>query len=102
MPQKKLEIERLAGLFENGTGSNINTGSGLNAYYRKYALIQKGVDTDWMSLPLQNSFNHKHSIYLEGGTPNLRYGVDGSFNLSDGVMKGTERNRYSAGFFFRL
>ena len=95
---EKLEIERLAGLFENGTGSNINTGSGLNAYYRKYALIQKGVDTDWMSLPLQNSFNHKHSIYLEGGTPNLRYGVDGSFNLSDGVMKGTERNRYSAGF----
>ena len=54
---EKLEIERLAGLFENGTGSNINTGSGLNAYYRKYALIQKGVDTDWMSLPLQNSFN---------------------------------------------
>ena len=52
---EKLEIERLAGLFENGTGSNINTGSGLNAYYRKYALIQKGVDTDWMSLPLQNS-----------------------------------------------
>jgi len=40
---EKLEIERLAGLFENGTGSNINTGSGLNAYYRKYALIQKGV-----------------------------------------------------------
>ena len=28
---EKLEIERLAGLFENGTGSNINTGSGLNA-----------------------------------------------------------------------
>ena len=28
----------------------------------------------------------------------MRYGVDGSFNLSDGVMKGTERNRYSAGF----
>ena len=39
---EKLEIERLAGLFENGTGSNINTGSGLNAYYRKYALIQIG------------------------------------------------------------
>ena len=33
----------------------------------------------------------KHSIYLEGGTPNLRYGVDGSFNIADGVMKGTER-----------
>ena len=43
---EKLEIERLAGLFETGTGSNINTGSGLNAYYKKYALIQKGIDTD--------------------------------------------------------
>ena len=28
----------------------------------------------------------------------MRYGVDGSFNIADGVMKGTERNRYSAGF----
>ncbi len=95
---EKLEIERLAGLFENGTGSNINTGSGLNAYYRKYALIQKRSRYGLDVIAFTNSFNHKHSIYLEGGTPNLRYGVDGSFNLSDGVMKGTERNRYSAGF----
>ena len=36
---EKLEIERLAGLFENGTGSNINTGSGLNAYYLNSATL---------------------------------------------------------------
>lgn len=94
---EKLEIERLAGLFEKGSYDNVTTGQGLNHYYEKYALIKKGVDTDWLSLPLQNSFNHQHSLYLEGGTPNLRYGVDGMFNLSDGVMKGTERNRYSVG-----
>ena len=35
---EKLEIERLAGLFENGTGSNINTGSGLNAYFRFFSV----------------------------------------------------------------
>ena len=68
---EKLEIERLAGLFENGTGSNINTGSGLNAYYRKYALIQKGVDTDWMSLPLQNSFNPVSYTHLTLPTNSL-------------------------------
>lgn len=95
---EKLEIERLAGLFDKGQANIPSTAVGMNNYYKKYALIQKGVDTDWMSIPLQNSFNHKHSIYLEGGTPNLRYGVDGSFNIADGVMKGTERNRYSAGF----
>ena len=95
---EKLEIERLAGLFDKGQSNIPSTAVGMNNYYKKYALIQKGVDTDWMSIPLQNSFNHKHSVYLEGGTPNLRYGVDGSFNIADGVMKGTERNRYSAGF----
>lgn len=70
----------------------------MNAYYRKYALIQKGVDTDWMSLPLQNAFDHKHSVYIEGGTPNLRYGVDASYNGVNGVMKGSGRDRYSIGF----
>lgn len=95
---EKLEIERLAGLFDKGQNNNSTTAQGLNHYYERYALIQKGVDTDWMSLPLQNSFNQKHSIYLEGGTPNLRYGVDGSFSPGNGVMKGTKRDRYTAGF----
>ena len=91
---QKLEIERLSGLFENG----IDTAQGMNAYYKKYALIQKGIDTDWMSLPLQNAFDHKHSVYIEGGTPNLRYGVDASYNGVNGVMKGSGRDRYSIGF----
>lgn len=93
---QKLEIERLAGLFDRE--NNIDTSQGMNAYYRKYALIQKGIDTDWMSLPLQNAFDHKHSVYIEGGTPNLRYGVDASYNGVNGVMKGSGRDRYSIGF----
>ncbi len=48
--------------------------------------------------PLRNAFDHKHSLYLEGGTPNLRWGVDASFNAADGVMKGSDRDRYSVGF----
>ena len=95
---QKLEIERLAGLFEKGNNNNIDTSQGMNAYYKKYAYIQKGVDTDWMSLPLQNAFDHKHSVYIEGGTPNLRYGVDASYNGVNGVMKGSGRDRYSIGF----
>lgn len=64
----------------------------------KICLHSKGVDTDWMSLPLQNAFDHKHSVYIEGGTPNLRYGVDASYNGVNGVMKGSGRDRYSIGF----
>lgn len=90
---QKLEIERLAGLFEDD-----NLGQGITDYNKRFAQIQRGVDTDWLSIPLRNAFDHKHSLYLEGGTPNLRYGVDASFNAADGVMKGSSRDRYSVGF----
>ena len=95
---EKLEIERLAGLYDKGNNGNSSTAMGMNHYYERYALIQRGVDTDWLSLPLRNAFDHKHSIFIEGGTPNLRYGIDASYNGTDGVMKGSGRDRYSAGF----
>lgn len=95
---EKLEIERRAGLYDKGNNGNNTTADGLNKYYEKYALIQSGIDTDWLSLPLRNAFDHKHSLYIEGGTPNLRYGVDASYNGSNGVMKGSGRDRYSIGF----
>ena len=95
---EKLEIERRAGLYDKGNSGNNTTADGLNKYYEKYALIQSGIDTDWLSLPLRNAFDHKHSLYIEGGTPNLRYGVDASYNGGNGVMKGSGRDRYSIGF----
>lgn len=90
---EKLEIERLAGLFDN-----TNLGDEINDYNEKYSLIQRGVDTDWMVYPLRNAFDHKHSLYIEGGTQNLRYGVNGSYNGKKGVMKGSGRDQYSVGF----
>lgn len=90
---EKLEIERLAGVFDNS-----DFGQSLTDYNKKYAQIQRGVDTDWLSIPLRNAFDHKHSVYIEGGTQNLRYGVDASYNGTNGVMKGSSRNRYSIGF----
>ncbi len=47
------------------------------------AEIQRGVDTDWMVLPLRNAFDHKHSLFIEGGTQNLRWGVDASYTVSN-------------------
>lgn len=90
---EKLEMERLAGLFENSNMENQ-----IFDYNRKFAQIQRGVDTDWMVLPLRNAFDHKHSLFIEGGTQNLRWGVDASYNAANGVMKGSGRDRYSVGF----
>ena len=96
---EKLEIERLAGLFDVSAGDNM--GNIINSYSKKYVQIRKGVDTNWLVLPLRNSFDHKHSVYVEGGTQNLRYGVDASYNGTIGVMKGSSRDRYSVGFSFK-
>ena len=43
-------------------------------------------DTDWMVLPLRNAFDHKHSLFVEGGTQNLRWGVDASYNGANGCL----------------
>ena len=86
---EKLEMERLAGLFDNSNMENQ-----ILDYNKRFAQIQRGVDTDWMVLPLRNAFDHKHSLFIEGGTQNLRWGVDASYNAANGVMKGSGRDRY--------
>lgn len=94
---EKLEIERRAGLFEVGSGNISTEAEGVNAYNKKLGLILRGIDTDWLSLPLRNGFDQKHSVFIEGGTQNLRYGIDGSFNKVQGVMKDSGRDRYGIG-----
>lgn len=94
---EKLEIERRAGLFEKGYPGINSESAGVNAYNQKLALIKRGIDTDWLSIPLRNGFDQKHSVFIEGGTQNLRYGIDGSFNKVQGVMKGSGRDRYAVG-----
>ena len=94
---EKLEIERRAGLFEKGYPGINSESAGVNAYNQKLALIKRGIDTDWLSIPLRNGFDQKHSVFIEGGTQNLRYGIDDSFNKVQGVMKGSGRDRYAVG-----
>ena len=94
---EKLEIERRAGLFEpqdhdGGWGA-------MNEYNRKLQRIKEGVDTDWLSIPLQNTFEHQHSIFIEGGNKDLRYGIKGVFHNTPGVMKHSSRKRAGTGFF---
>lgn len=43
-------------------------------YNAKLNNVARGVDTYWLSKPLRTVFNQKHSLYLDGGTENLRWG----------------------------
>ena len=84
----KLELERRAG-FYGETGSIENILNRNNSYRKKYLEVQRGVNTYWLSQPLQTTFAHRHGINLEGGDETLRYKLYVGFNQAPGVMKKT-------------
>ena len=85
---QKLELERLAGLYDS------NSGSLDQSYYDKLAAVSSGTNTDWINKPVRNSFSHAHSLSVSGRGSGLDYNITGSVSLTDGVMKGDARDRY--------
>lgn len=67
-------------------------------YYARYKGILEGANTYWLSQPVQHAFSHAHSLFVEGGVDNVRYGVDVSYNKNRGVMKESGRDRFGLGF----
>lgn len=95
---EKLEIERKAG-FYTPDGTYTDRYEKEQEYFAKLANVKRGVDTYWLSKPLNSVFNHKHSLYIDGGGENLRFGFDVNYTNQDGVMKGSLRDRMGAGFY---
>lgn len=95
--REKLEAEVAAGSFED---DDPYEKLGLEGQYlMKLLNIQRGVDTYWLGLPLQTAFSHKHSLYVDGGSDVLRYGLQLTYHNEDGVMKESYRNRMEAGLY---
>lgn len=86
--REKIEAEYAAGLFE---------GYAIEGYHRRLFNVEKGVNTDWMALPLRNAVNSKHYFRLEGGSRELRYAIDVNYFGNKGVMKGSERKNFGIG-----
>ena len=98
--REKLATEVAAGLFQADPESNdiAEAQSSLDKIYNaKLNNVARGVDTYWLSKPLRTVFNQKHSLYLDGGTENLRWGADLSYTSGEGVMKGSFRDRMAGG-----
>ncbi|WP_303011831.1 SusC/RagA family TonB-linked outer membrane protein [uncultured Bacteroides sp.] len=98
--REKLQTEVAAGLFKADPESEnyISEQNSLDEIYnKKLNNVVRGVNTYWLSKPLRTVFNHKHSLYLDGGTEDLRWGVDLSYNKDAGVMKESFRDRMAAG-----
>lgn len=59
--------------------------------------VRRGVKTDWLAQPLQNVFNHSHSLNVSGGVESIRYGLDLNYGTHNGAMAGSYRDNAGAG-----
>lgn len=94
--REKLETERLAGLYDS---NNPEIDPYTNGYYQRLNNVLTGVDTYWLSQGLRTALNHKHSVFIDGGENDVRWGVELGFRGTEGVMKHSSRKNANAAFY---
>lgn len=98
----KLELERRVGFYDIDKSDGYTPEYTLKKeYYEKLANVKEGVDTYWLAKPLRTVFNHNHSLYIDGGSNSVRFGIDMKYSNQDGVMKGSRRENLGAGAYIQ-
>lgn len=92
---EKLEYELQAGLYDGTGKSRYEKDLAYNEIYKR---VRAGVNTDWMSKPLRNSFTQNHNVNISGGEEYIRYSLSARYGSEKGVMKESKRDRYSMSF----
>lgn len=83
---EKLDLEYASGLYSTayyGSSDQIL----FEQYYNKKLEVLRGVDTDWLSIPVRTAFEHRHGLNIEGGDRTLRYKIYLGLNNQPGTMK---------------
>lgn len=93
---EKLEAERLAGLYDSTTPE---IDSYTDSYYQRLNNVLTGVDTYWLSQGLRTALSNKHSVFIDGGENDVRWGVELGFRGVEGVMKHSSRKNANAAFY---
>lgn len=91
-PEQKLELERLAGLYDTTDGSLDE------AYAYKLQKIRQGVNDDWLHAPLRIPFSYNTSLALSSRGEKLDFRANASLNDTYGVMKGDKRSSKGLNF----
>ena len=90
--REKLEYEQKAGLFDYTSVPSMK----VEEYIKSN--VSKGVNTDWLAQPVRNAVSHSHSLYLEGGSDAVIYGLGANYNRNNGVMKKSYREVLGVSF----
>ena len=92
--REKLELEKRVGLYSKPSDPDQNWR--LQRYY-SYLLdeVNSGVNTYWLSKPLQTSVGQRHALKVEGGDKSFRYSASLQWNDIRGVMKESYRKTFN-------
>ncbi|PUZ25522.1 SusC/RagA family TonB-linked outer membrane protein [Chitinophaga parva] len=91
---EKLEFERLSQVYYKPT-DQWNTDQ---RYASRMAAVQSGINTYWLSEPVQLGLSNRHSVQLNGGNSDLMFNAGASYGMQNGVMKGSSRSAWSGNF----
>jgi len=89
---EKLQFEKLSGVYNAPTAYPELQ----NVYYdplysQKLQQVISGVDSYWLSEPLQTGFAQRHALYAEGGSQALTFNAGGNYRVLKGTMIGSGR-----------
>ena len=90
--REKLEYEQKSGIFD---GLALE---GLRHLEKIKADVERGVNTDWLAQPVRNAVSHAHSLYIDGGSEAVIYGLGVNYNRNNGVIKKSYREVFGASF----
>lgn len=96
--EEKLEFEVLSGRW-TAPSYDLNAQFDLDRQYNQtLAEIRRGVETYWLKQPTQTGTTVGNSLYIDGGSENLTFGIGLNYKTQKGVMKGSDRDTWGANF----
>lgn len=94
---EKLQFETLSGVYQSSNTTSFLQNSYYDPMYNKHLQdVQRGVNTYWLSVPLQSAVSQRHSLYVEGGSGALLFNAGGSYKKTNGVMLGSGNEEWTA------
>lgn len=64
--------------------------------YKKQVDYYETINTDWFDVLCENSFSNKHTLSLNGGSPEFRYYASIGYNNEQGVIRQEQKETYTA------
>lgn len=93
--EEKLQFEKLSEFYgrldANGNFLLPGNSTSQTNYYNRLAEVRRGVNTYWAAEPLRTAITQRHTMFAEGGDANLRYSASVNYGITQGVMKGSDR-----------